>query len=111
MKMSLTLPRQIWFAVFGMALLLGFGWVATTTGPLAPIEVTVTHVVKGEVSLILFGIGVVEARRGYLMGPGKATLLKYLGAMIEPIQGRMTLGYNVRDGRTAEEAGEARALA
>jgi len=72
MKSSFTLPRQVWLAIFGIALLLAFGWVATKTGPLAPIEVTVTHVVKGEVSPALFGIGVVEARRAYLIGPTAA---------------------------------------
>lgn len=67
--MSLTPPRWVWFALSGMALLLAFGWVATKTGPLAPIQVTVTRVIKGEVAPSLFGIGTVEARRAYLIGP------------------------------------------
>jgi len=50
-------------------LLLAFVWVATTSGPLAPIKVTVTQVAKGEVAPTLFGIGTVEARRAYLIGP------------------------------------------
>lgn len=72
MKLPFTLPRQVWFAIFGMALLLAFGWVATRTGPLAPTGVTVTLVVRGNVSPALFGIGVVEARRAYLIGPTAA---------------------------------------
>jgi HlyD family secretion protein len=72
MKIPMTLPRQVWFAAFGIALLLGFGWVATKSGPLAPTKVTVTQVVKGEVSPDLFGIGTVEARRTYMIGPTAA---------------------------------------
>ena len=72
MKIPLILPRQAWFAAFGIALLLAFGWVATKTGPFAPIKVTVTQGVKGEVAPDLFGIGTVEARRAYLIGPTAA---------------------------------------
>jgi len=72
MKMTLNLPRQVWFALSGIALLLAFGWVATKSGPLAPIKVTVTRIVKGDVTPSLFGIGTVEARRAYLIGPTTA---------------------------------------
>ncbi|HEU0187504.1 MAG TPA: efflux RND transporter periplasmic adaptor subunit [Gallionellaceae bacterium] len=72
MKTSFTLPRQVWFAAFGVALLLAFGWVALRSGPLAPVQVTVTPVVRGEVAPALFGIGTVEARRAYLIGPTAA---------------------------------------
>ncbi len=65
-------PRQVWFAAVGIALLLTLGWVATQSGPLAPIQVTVTPVVLGDVSPALFGIGTVEARRAYLIGPTAA---------------------------------------
>lgn len=76
MKIPLILPRQVWFAAFGVALLLAFGWVATNSGPFAPIRVTVTQVVKGEVSPALFGIGTVEAQRAYLIGPTAAGRVK-----------------------------------
>ncbi len=72
MRMSFALPRQVWFVLFGVMLLLAFGWVAMTSGPLAPIKVTVTQVAKGEVAPALFGIGTVEARRAYLIGPTAA---------------------------------------
>jgi len=72
MKIPFTLPRQIWFAVFGITLLLAFAWVAMKSGPLAPIQVTVAQAVKGEVSPALSGIGTVEARRAYLIGPTAA---------------------------------------
>jgi HlyD family secretion protein len=72
MKLPRALPRQAWFAVFGIALLIAFGWVALRSGPLAPIKVTVTQAARGEVSPALFGIGTVEARRAYLIGPTAA---------------------------------------
>ncbi len=76
MKFPIALPRQLWFTVSGIALLAAFGWVATTSGPLAPIRVTVTQAVKGEVFPTLFGIGTVEARRTYLIGPTAAGRVK-----------------------------------
>jgi len=72
MKLFPALPRQFWFALFGVLLLAGLGLVATRSGPLAPIKVTVARVVTGEVQPELFGIGVVEARRAYLIGPTTA---------------------------------------
>lgn len=72
MKISMNLPRQVWFAAFGVALLLAFGIVALRSGPLAPIQVTVTQVAKGEIHPALFGIGTVEAQRAYLIGPTAA---------------------------------------
>ena len=72
MKMSFSLPRQIWFVLIGIALVLAFGWVATRSGPFAPINVTVTRADRGNVAPALFGIGTVEARRAYLIGPTSA---------------------------------------
>ena len=72
MKLPFTLPRQVWFVVIGIALLLAFGWLAMTSGPFAPVKVTVTRVAQGEVAPALFGIGTVEARRAYLIGPTAA---------------------------------------
>lgn len=76
MKLPFTLPRQVWFAAFGIALLLALGWVATQSGPLAPIQVTVTQAITGEVSPALFGIGTVEAQRAFLIGPTSAGRVK-----------------------------------
>jgi HlyD family secretion protein len=58
-----SLPPKVWFTAFGVALFLPLGWVATQSGPLAPIQVPVAPVVRGDVSPALFGIGTVEARR------------------------------------------------
>jgi HlyD family secretion protein len=72
MKIPKIPPRQAWFGALGAALLIAFTWLAMTSGPLAPIKVTVTRVAKGEVAPALFGIGTVEARRAYLIGPTAA---------------------------------------
>jgi len=65
-------PRQVWVAVVGLGLLSALGWVATRSGPLAPIPVTVTPVVRKNIAPALFGIGTVEARRAYVIGPTAA---------------------------------------
>ena len=64
--------RPVGFAAFVIFVLIAFGWVATQSGPLAPVRVTVTQVAEGEVSPALFGIGTVEARRAYFIGPTAA---------------------------------------
>ncbi len=69
MKLPLTVPRWFWLAVVGIVLLAAFGLVALKSGPLAPIKVTVARVTRGDVAPALFGIGTVEARRAYLIGP------------------------------------------
>ncbi|OIQ99648.1 macrolide export protein MacA [mine drainage metagenome] len=67
--MKLSLSRRTGFILGGAVLLAAFAWVATRSGPFAPIKVTVTRVAKGTVAPTLFGIGTVEARRAYLIGP------------------------------------------
>ena len=72
MKLPVKIPGKVWLGAFGIALLVAFGWAATQTGPLAPTKVTVARVAKGDVQPALFGIGTVEARRTYLIGPTTA---------------------------------------
>jgi HlyD family secretion protein len=93
-KLPFTVPRQLWFAAFGLALLLALGWVATQSGPLAPIQVTVTQAVTGEVRPALFGIGTVEAQRAYLLGPTSAGRVKRV---------LVDVGDNVRAGQLLAE--------
>ena len=76
MKFPLTLPRHVWFVAFGIVLLLAFGWVATKSGPFTPIKVTTTRVVRGEVAPTLLGIGTVQARRDYFIGPTAASRVR-----------------------------------
>jgi len=61
--------RAITLAVVLIPLLLAFGYVATSSGPLALIPVTVTQVKSQAISPALFGIGIVEARYRYHVGP------------------------------------------
>ena len=70
--MKFLLNRRFAFILAGLALLLAFVWVAARSGPLAPVRVTVTQVARADLAPMLFGIGVVEARRSYLIGPTTA---------------------------------------
>lgn len=67
--MNVTLSRRIVFSIFGVFLLGAVGWVLATQGPLAPIKVTVTQVANGSLATEVFGIGTIEARRHYALGP------------------------------------------
>ena len=69
MKLKLLLSRRL--ALGGLALLLvgALAFVALRTGPLAPTRVTVTRVQEGRLSPAIFGIGTVEARRNWMIGP------------------------------------------
>ncbi len=64
--------RRNAFILAGIALLAGFVWVMARSGPLAPLRVTVAQVARADLAPALFGIGVVEARRSYLVGPTSA---------------------------------------
>ncbi len=72
MRPSRALLRKVLFGVFGLALLVALGYVATQSGPLAPVRVTITNVVNGTIEPALYGIGTVEARRAYFIGPTAA---------------------------------------
>jgi len=67
--MKLPFTRRSAFILAGIALLAAFIWVVARSGPLAPVRVTVTQVARADLAPLLFGIGVVEARRSYLVGP------------------------------------------
>ena len=58
-------------AGFGVVMLLG--WLVTSQGPLAPTKVTVVRVEQGPLVASTFGIGTVEARRSYVLGPTLAS--------------------------------------
>ncbi|MBL8504264.1 MAG: efflux RND transporter periplasmic adaptor subunit [Rhodocyclaceae bacterium] len=71
--MKANLPsRRTGLALLGIVLLAAFLFVVARTGPFAPTRVTVTEVKSGNVAPALFGIGTVEARRAYLIGPTAA---------------------------------------
>ena len=51
------------------SLLILFAYIVFGTGPLSPIKVTTVKISSQSLTPTLFGVGTVEARRSYLMGP------------------------------------------
>ncbi len=49
--------------------LIGFGWVVANQGPLAAVKVTTARASETTLHRTLFGIGTLEARRSYAVGP------------------------------------------
>ncbi len=61
---------KTWLLIVIVAVLLGlFGYAAFRAGPLAPVAVTVTRVERAALQPGLYGIGTVEARDRYRIGP------------------------------------------
>ncbi|WP_296805478.1 efflux RND transporter periplasmic adaptor subunit [Thiocapsa sp.] len=69
----MNLPKPSRRVVFLLAVLVpligAFLWLALTSGPLAPVPVTLTTVEMRPVTPTLFGVGTVEARYTYRIGP------------------------------------------
>jgi HlyD family secretion protein len=63
------LLRRVGIVALAVALVAALAFVALRTGPLAPTKVTVTAVQEGKLSPAIFGIGTVEARRSWMVGP------------------------------------------
>lgn len=76
MKLNSLLSRKFGLVAFAVVLLVGFGFVVARSGPLAPTRVTITRAETGSLSSSLFGIGTVEARRSYFIGPTAAGRVK-----------------------------------
>jgi HlyD family secretion protein len=57
----------IFVTLFGLLIL--FSYIVFSTGPLSPIKVTTVKISSQSLTPTLFGVGTVEARRSYLMGP------------------------------------------
>lgn len=72
MKMPPNLSRRLGLGLLGVLLIVALSYVVMRSGPLAPTRVTVTQATVGSLSPSLFGIGTVEARRAYLIGPTAA---------------------------------------
>ncbi|MFZ3219038.1 MAG: efflux RND transporter periplasmic adaptor subunit [Rhodoferax sp.] len=64
--------RRLALGALALALVGALAFVALRTGPLAPVRVTVTTVQEGRIQPALFGIGTVEARRSWMVGPTAA---------------------------------------
>lgn len=69
MKAQRSRARLIAVAVAAAAVLGGFAWTVATQGPLARGRVTVAQARVENLAPTLFGIGTVEARRAYDIGP------------------------------------------
>jgi len=61
--------RNLFLAAFAMLFLAVFGWIVATQGPLAAVKVTAVSAGEATLERTLFGIGTVEARRAYAIGP------------------------------------------
>lgn len=65
--------RRLALSVVALAVLGGMAWVLIRNGLLAPIKVTVAQVVQGDVQPAIVGMGTVEARRSWMVGPTVAS--------------------------------------
>lgn len=72
MKFKSLMSRRVGLGLLGVLLLGALAFVVMRSGPLAPTRVTVIEVTEGRLTPALFGIGTVEARRSYLIGPTTA---------------------------------------
>ena len=69
MNTRALIKRRLIMAAVALALIGGMAYVSLRTGPLAPIKVTVASPTEGSLSPAIFGIGTVEARRSWMVGP------------------------------------------
>lgn len=76
MKRIPFFTRKLALGLLGAALIGSFALVVALSGPLAPIRVTTYRLTEGSLSPAIFGIGTVEARRSYLIGPTAAGRVK-----------------------------------
>ncbi|MDT8440277.1 MAG: efflux RND transporter periplasmic adaptor subunit [Desulfuromonadales bacterium] len=74
--------RTLAILVVLLPLLALFVYVALRSGPLAPVPVTVTRVEDRSIAPALFGIGTVEARFTYKIGPTVAGRIKRLDVQV-----------------------------
>lgn len=72
MKTSSIGSRRLALSGLGFLLVAAMVYVVMRSGPLAPTRVTVVQAAEGRLAPQLFGIGTVEARRSYLIGPTTA---------------------------------------
>ncbi|WP_308873184.1 hypothetical protein [Thiothrix subterranea] len=67
--MTSPLLKKILLPLIVVVVLGGFGWVVTQQGPMAATRITVATVTNQAISASVFGIGTVEARYNYRIGP------------------------------------------
>jgi HlyD family secretion protein len=69
MKPQALFQRRLVLAAVALVLVGGVIFVSLRTGPLAPIKVTAAYPAEGTLRPAIFGIGTVEARRSWVLGP------------------------------------------
>ena len=72
MKINKPSLKLIALVLLTVVMLAGIAFVLRRAGPFAPVRVTVVTASEGVLSSALFGIGTVEARRSFLIGPTSA---------------------------------------
>lgn len=82
MKLPAMQRRTLALLAVIVPLLALFVWVALRSGPLAPVPVTVATVENRSITPALFGIGTVESRYTYRVGPTIAGRLKRLDVQV-----------------------------
>lgn len=82
MKNLFANRRKLSLIAFLAVLLILFGSVALRSGPLAPVPVTVLSVQQESITPALFGIGTVEARYAYMIGPTVAGRVRQVGVQV-----------------------------
>jgi len=105
--------RALWIAA-GVAVLAAAGGLAFWRSPLAPVVVTVTKISQASLEPQVFGIGTVEARRAYSVGPTQAArVLKVLVDHGDRVKAGQLLAeldpVDLRDRLTSAELGMSRA--
>ncbi|WP_310447186.1 efflux RND transporter periplasmic adaptor subunit [Thiobacillus sp.] len=65
-------PRTLTLALGALAFIAAFVWLLTTRGPLAPVGVEIVTVTQEDLDPGVYGIGTVEARHAYAVGPIQA---------------------------------------
>ena len=61
--------RRLGLVVLGAVLLVGLAFLLTRVGPMAPVRISVAPVQSGSLQPAIFGIGTVEARSSWTVGP------------------------------------------
>jgi len=93
MKLPALQRRTLALAAVVVPMLVLFIYVALRSGPLAPVAVTVATVESRPITRSLFGIGTVQARYTYRIGPTAAGRVKYLQVHVgEQVKAGQVLG-------------------
>ncbi|HEY0846422.1 MAG TPA: efflux RND transporter periplasmic adaptor subunit [Noviherbaspirillum sp.] len=116
MKLLSMQRRTLALLAVLLPLLVLFAWVALRSGPLAPVPVTAVTVESRSIAPALFGIGTVESRYTYRIGPTIAGRIRHLDVHVgDHVKAGQVLGemdpVDIDDRIRAQEAALKRAEA